>query len=152
MSSRRYPEFPIPGVGGVVFGTKGVLLVRRDKEPGKGLWSIPGGGVEVGETQQEALVREVLEETGVRCNVLQFISTADIIFRDKNGDIEYHYILNHYLAEALSSSIRPETPDAEVGWFALDQLPISDMPEAIIDIVNKASAIQNPMQKGIRET
>ncbi len=46
MSKRRYPCFPIPGVGAIVVGSKGVLLVRRDKDPGKGLWSIPGGGVE----------------------------------------------------------------------------------------------------------
>ena len=55
MSARRYPAFPIPGVGAVVLGSKGVLLVRRDKDPGKGLWSIPGGGVEVGETDVNGL-------------------------------------------------------------------------------------------------
>ncbi len=44
MSKRRYPCFPIPGVGAIVIGSKGVILVRRDKDPGKGLWSIPGGG------------------------------------------------------------------------------------------------------------
>ena len=62
MNERSYPHFPIPGVGAIVVGSKGVLLVRRDKDPGKGFWSIPGGGVEVGETQEESLIREVEEE------------------------------------------------------------------------------------------
>lgn len=49
MNDRAYPKFPIPGVGAVVVGPKGLLLVRRFREPGKGLWSIPGGAIEVGE-------------------------------------------------------------------------------------------------------
>ncbi|MHA2004831.1 MAG: NUDIX domain-containing protein, partial [Candidatus Thorarchaeota archaeon] len=65
MTSRRYPKYPIPGVGGIVVGPEGILLVVRDKEPAKGRLSFPGGGVDVGETQEQAVVREVREETGI---------------------------------------------------------------------------------------
>ncbi|MGY5864500.1 MAG: NUDIX domain-containing protein [Candidatus Thorarchaeota archaeon] len=123
MNERSYPKFPIPGVGAIVVGTKGVLLVRRDKDPGKGLWSIPGGGVEIGETQEESVIREVEEETGILCEVLDFVSTADLITPDESGEIEFHYLLNHYLARALTETIKPETPEAEVGWFHPDALP-----------------------------
>ena len=59
---REYPESPIVGVGGIIFSNTSVLLVKRDKEPGKGLWSLPGGAVELGETLTDALAREIAEE------------------------------------------------------------------------------------------
>ncbi|MFW9808599.1 MAG: NUDIX hydrolase [Candidatus Thorarchaeota archaeon] len=123
MNERRYPKFPIPGVGAIVVGSKGVLLVRRDKDPGKGLWSIPGGGVEIGETQEESVIREVLEETGVECKIIDLVNTADLITPDESGKIEYHYLLNHYLAKAQTETTIPETPEAEVGWFHPNDLP-----------------------------
>ncbi len=123
MSDRRYPVHPIPGVGAIVIGTKGILLARRDKAPGTGLWSIPGGGVELGETQIESVIREVKEETGVDCEVLELVSTYDLITKDDIGAIEYHFLLNHYLAKAITQKTRPENDDGEVGWFHPDKLP-----------------------------
>jgi len=123
MSNRRYPIHPIPGVGAVVVGTGGVLLARRDKAPGKGLWSIPGGGVELGESQVESVTREVKEETGVDCEVLELLRTFDLITKDDAGAIEYHFLLNHYMAKAMTQRTQPEYPEGEVGWFHPDLLP-----------------------------
>ena len=83
MDGRRYPQHPIPGVGAIVVSNEGVLLARRDKEPATGLWSIPGGAVEPGETQKESVVREVLEETGIRCEVIKLVNTFDLITLDE---------------------------------------------------------------------
>lgn len=138
MANRQYPTHPIPGVGAIVVSSHGVLLARRDKDPGEGLWSIPGGGVELGETQEEAIVREVFEETGVKCKVLELINTADLITPDEHGKIEYHFILNHYLAQALTESVRPETADGEVSWFHPDYLPSDMASEAIIQLIQSA--------------
>ncbi len=140
MVGRQYPTYPIPGVGAVVVSPHGVLLARRDKDPGTGLWSIPGGGVELGETQEEAVVREVFEETGVKCKVLEFIDTADLITPDKSGKIEFHFILNHFLAQALTDSTRPETIDGEVGWFHPDNLPPDMASEAIINLLQAVNS------------
>ncbi|MDH4214407.1 MAG: NUDIX domain-containing protein [Candidatus Thorarchaeota archaeon] len=126
MSNRRYPIHPIPGVGAIVVGTQGILLARRDKAPGKGLWSIPGGGVELGESQIESVIREVKEETGVECEVLELLGTSDLITKDDTGAIEYHFLLNHYLAKAITQKTNPENADGEVKWFHPDSLP-SDM-------------------------
>jgi len=101
MSDRRYPKFPIPGVGAIVVSHKGILLVRRNKEPGKGMWSIPGGGVEIGETLKEAIIREVLEETGVDIEPLYEIGYVDLITKDNQGSIEFHYLILHFLAKAI---------------------------------------------------
>ncbi len=152
MNERRYPRFPIPGVGAIVVGSKGVLLVRRDKDPGKGLWSIPGGGVETGETQEDSVIREVAEETGVQCEIVDFVSTLDLITPDESGRIEFHYLLNHYLARAMTETTKPETPEAEVGWFHPDNLPLDiaspritklilSVKERIIKIMNEFDSL-----------
>ena len=135
MSGRRYPTLPIPGVGAIVVGSHGVLLGRRDKAPGQGLWSIPGGGVELGETQETSVVREVEEETGVRCKVLEFVSTVDLITRDSTGNVEFHFILNHYLARALTENTRPEYKGGEVGWFHPDNLPLDVADQRIAELI-----------------
>ena len=135
MSGRRYPTHPIPGVGAIVVGSQGALLARRDKAPGQGLWSIPGGGVELGETQETAVVREVEEETGVRCEVLEFVNTVDLITRDSTGTVEFHFILNHYLARALTENTRPEYKGGEVGWFHPDHLPLDVADQRIVELI-----------------
>ena len=137
MEGRRYPKFPIPGVGAIVVSGKGILLVRRDKEPGKGLWSIPGGGVEVGETAEEAIIREVKEESGIDIEPIHEIGYADIIMDDAEGNIEFHYILLHFLARALNLDTRQESPEAEVSWFMPDELPSSQIPEPILQLIQK---------------
>jgi len=93
MADRRYPSHPIPGVGAVVVGPKGILMATRDKDPGKGMWSIPGGGVEIGESQESAIIREIKEETGIDAEVLRFIDSADVILKDDLGEVEYHFLV-----------------------------------------------------------
>ncbi|MFQ5832031.1 MAG: NUDIX hydrolase [Candidatus Thorarchaeota archaeon] len=138
MSDRRYPSSPIIGVGAIVVGQEGVLLGRRDKDPGKGVLSIPGGAVEIGETQEQAVKREVLEETGVECEVLRFVSTADLITLDSNGKVEYHFVLNHYLCRASSFYLVPEHEDAEVIWAhpdAIETLGLHPRIKSLLDSV-----------------
>ena len=135
MDDRRYPKYPIPGVGAIVVGKRGILLARRDKDPAKGLWSFPGGGVELGETQEVSVIREVEEETGVKCEVVDFVTTADLITSDSSGVIEFHFLLNHFLARALTEDTKPETDDGEVGWFHPDALPPDMANQRIIDMI-----------------
>ena len=85
------------GVGAVVFGVGCVLLVRRAKAPLAGEWSLPGGAVELGETLEEAITREVAEETGLRVAPLQVVKTFDHIDRDTEGRIRFHYVLVDFL-------------------------------------------------------
>ena len=136
MNDRRYPDHPIPGVGAIVVGKKGILLARRDKPPGTGLWSIPGGGVEVGEDQKASVIREVLEETGIECEVLKLVDTADLITLDSNGEVEFHFLLNHYLAKAITEETKPEFPEGEVGWFHPNRLPEDMVDKSVVDLID----------------
>jgi 8-oxo-dGTP diphosphatase len=96
-AQREYPASPIVGVGAVVFDADCVLLVRRAKAPLAGEWSLPGGAVELGETLEETIVREVAEETGLRVVPLQVVKAFDHIDRDVDGRIRFHYVLVDFL-------------------------------------------------------
>ena len=83
MTKREYPPEPLVGVGGVVICQDRALLVRRNTEPARGEWTIPGGLVETGETLAEAVVRELREETGVTVRVVELIEALERIFYEK---------------------------------------------------------------------
>jgi len=81
--AREYPERPVVGVGGVVIENGRVLLIRRGSEPLRGHWSIPGGTLELGESLQEGVARELLEETSLQVRVLEMIEAFDHIYIDQ---------------------------------------------------------------------
>ena len=118
----EYPERPIAGVGVVVFRNEEVLLVKRKRAPYKGQWSIPGGKQELGETVTQAARRELMEETGVEVNELTLIDVVDIIVRDEEGKILYHYIVADYRAHWLSGECSPGDDAQDVQWFNLNKL------------------------------
>ena len=94
---REYPAAPLVGVAAVVLCEDEILLVRRGREPLRGMWSLPGGLLELGETTEEGIAREVLEETGLRVRPAQIVTTVDRILRDENGVVRYHYVLVEWL-------------------------------------------------------
>jgi ADP-ribose pyrophosphatase len=99
-----------------------VLLVERGKAPARGLWGLPGGAVEVGETTEEGVAREVLEETGVVVKPLELLTVFNSINRDDDGKVRSHYILFEYLCEYISGEVAPgdDAPDAR--WVSIDDL------------------------------
>ncbi len=104
---REYPSRPLAGVGGVVFVEGRVVLVKRRFAPLAGQWSLPGGAIEVGETLETALRRELLEETGLDTRVGPLIELFDRITRDPAGRVQYHFILADYLCFHVSGSPTP---------------------------------------------
>ena len=81
------------------------------------------------------MIREVREETGVKCEVIEFVNTVDLITRDSEGNVEFHFILNHYLARALTEHTRPEYHGGEVGWFHPDNLPSDIANQRIAELI-----------------
>lgn len=121
--SREYPSHPLIGVGTVVWHGGRVLLVRRARPPRQGQWSLPGGAQQLGETMAEAARREVREEAGLEIELGQIIATIDLIERDPDGRVRYHYTLIDFTAEATGSALTPGDDAADARWFELDQLP-----------------------------
>jgi ADP-ribose pyrophosphatase YjhB (NUDIX family) len=104
--TRQYPERPIVGVGAVILRDGKVVLIKRRYEPLKGEWSLPGGGVEIGETLEAAVAREMLEETGLEVEVGPVIEVFDRIMRDDDQRVRYHYVLIDYLCWPRGGNLR----------------------------------------------
>jgi ADP-ribose pyrophosphatase YjhB (NUDIX family) len=117
---RRFPKHPLLGVSVVVERRGKVLLVKRGRAPLKGLWSFPGGLVEVGETLAEAAAREVREETGLTVTIGEAIDRAEVIRRDEKGRIDRHYVLIVFAGRYRSGRIAAADDAAAAGWFAAE--------------------------------
>jgi ADP-ribose pyrophosphatase YjhB (NUDIX family) len=124
---REYPDSPVAGVAAIVFSGESVLLVRRGNEPSRGRWGLPGGVVELGEGVEEAMVREVGEETSVTVRPTRLLTVFDSIVRDEEDKIRYHYILCEYLCEAVEGEPRAATDVSDAMWAPLEDLESLDM-------------------------
>jgi 8-oxo-dGTP diphosphatase len=105
--SREYPERPILAVGVVVLRGGEVLLIRRAREPGRGLYSVPGGAVRAGERLAEAAAREVLEETGLAVEIGPLVTLLERVTRDEAGRARFHYVIADFLAAPRKGSGEP---------------------------------------------
>ena len=115
-----------------------VLLVERGGNPLKGYWSIPGGLLEVGETLEAAIKREVREETGLRIDVLSFFEIFERIMPDAQGRTEYHYLLVDFLCRATGGKLRPGDDVAAVAWVAKSDLGKYKITEGTRAVVERA--------------
>jgi len=137
---REYPSQPLPGVGAVIVRGSHVLLVKREEEPSKGLWSIPGGLVELGESVEDACRREVKEETGIDIQIEKLLDVASSIIRDGQGRIRFHYVLTFFLARPLTIAAAPHSDVSEVRWVRLDELQSYQMAKAARDLLPRVGA------------
>ena len=103
---RRYPERPIVGVGAVIVRDGQVVIVRRRYEPLAGHWSLPGGTLELGETLEAGVVREMREETGLEVDVGPVIEVFDRIMLDERKRVRYHFVLVDYLCRPIGGELR----------------------------------------------
>ncbi len=140
--SRRYPQLPIPGVGGLVFDDIGrVLLIQRGGEPLKGYWSIPGGVLETGEYLEDAVRREMLEETGLIVEPIQIITIFERILRDAEERPEYHYVIVDYLCRLVSGTAQAGSDAAAVGWYSKQDIETLRLTEGAAIVIDKAYRI-----------
>ncbi len=123
-SQNEFPERPVPAVSALVFREGAVLLVKRRDEPSRGLWSPPGGSLELGETVEQAAAREALEETGVTARPARIADVRDVVLRDAAGKVQWHYVLFAVLCDYVSGEPFPAS-DAENARF----IPLKDLGE-----------------------
>jgi mutator protein MutT len=136
VSSRAYPDRPFVGVGAVIVdGTGRVLLVKRRFEPLAGQWSLPGGAVDVGETLEACVIREMREETGLDVEVGRVIEVFDRIMHDAEGRVQYHYVLVDYVCRPVGGTLTAASDVADVAWVepaALPDFRLTDKATAVI--------------------
>jgi ADP-ribose pyrophosphatase YjhB (NUDIX family) len=119
VQQREFPEAPIVGVGAVVVERERVLLVQRGHEPSKGKWSLPGGILELGESLEQGVAREVLEETGLVVETIELVELVDRIQRvsEPTGDrVRYHYVIADYLCHVVGGALQAASDADAVRW------------------------------------
>ena len=122
MNPREYPDRPFIGVGAVIVDGPRVVLVRRGSEPLAGHWSLPGGAVEIGETLEACVAREMLEETGLEVAVGPVIDVFDRITRDTEGRVQYHYVLVDYLCRVVGGTLQAGSDVEAAVWADASEL------------------------------
>ena len=128
---------PQVGVGGVVVLDGRALLIRRGKAPLRGHWSIPGGTVERGESLEQALVREMREETGLEVRPLEVLTVFDRI--DRDGDtVTFHYVIVDYRCRWLRGEARAGSDALDVRWAGPDELEALDLTPKALEVVRQA--------------
>jgi mutator protein MutT len=127
------------GVGGVVVRDGKALLIRRGKEPLYGRWTVPGGTVELGESLEEAVVRELEEETGLRVEPVALLTVFDRIQRE-GARVVHHFVIVDYLCRWRSGEARAASDALEVAWAAASELPAYDLPPKALEVVRDALA------------
>lgn len=137
------------GVGGVVIENDQVLLIRRGTEPLIGQWSIPGGTLELGESLQAGVARELLEETGLEVKVLDLIEAFDRIFPagDNSTRPRYHYVILDYLCERVSGEARAGSDVTDVAYVREEELPNYHLTETAARVIRNAFALYRERMK-----
>jgi ADP-ribose pyrophosphatase YjhB (NUDIX family) len=146
--SREYPERPVVGVGGVVIENSRALLIRRGSEPLRGEWSIPGGTLELGESLQQGVARELLEETGLEVRVLDLIEVFDRIFPPDAPQLSltkqnprFHFVIVDYLCERIGGEPHAGSDVTDVSFARQEELVQYHLSETATRVLNKAFAM-----------
>lgn len=113
---KAFPAHPRPSCHAVIADGPRLVLVERAHEPYRGWWGLPGGAVELGETVEEALRREVREETGLDVDVGRFLTLKDAIACDARNRILYHYVILFFRATLLGGELRAGDDAARAVW------------------------------------
>src|ERR1700751_11957 len=148
-SSREYPQRPMVGVGGVIIDQGRAVLIRRGSEPLLGEWSIPGGMLELGETLEEGVARELLEETGVIVRVIKLIEVFDRIYLESTAGAKegkqaprFHYVIVDYLCERIAGEATAGSDVTEVAFASEEELSEYNLTETATRILKKAFAME----------
>jgi 8-oxo-dGTP diphosphatase len=137
-NARTYPTRPYLAVSAAIFRDGRVLIVRRARPPARGLYTLPGGGVELGETLEEAIIREVREETGLAIAPLALVGFREAIARDAAGHVERHFVILPFAARWIAGEVALSEELAEAHWRKPDELAGLKTTEGLAEIVAAA--------------
>ncbi|MFX1259026.1 MAG: NUDIX hydrolase [Promethearchaeota archaeon] len=139
--TRKYPIRPHVGVGILLIRDNQLLLVKRKYDPDAGYWSIPGGHLDLGEKVQTAAEREAYEETGFKVKISKLAGIIDKIMYDKEGKVEYHYVLINYFVEQIEGDPNqpPKADDdaLDAKFVPFEELKSYKLTESLIELLKQ---------------
>ncbi len=124
---KLYPDRPVVGVGGVVLSEGKILLEKRKNEPGKGKWSIPGGIVDLGESPEQAVIREVKEEACLEVDKPHLIDVVSDVSVDENGKVKYHFVIIDYIVTVKCGEPRAASDADALTWVPFNEVEGYDL-------------------------
>ena len=139
--SRLYPDRPFLAASFAVFREDRVLLGSRALAPNDTLYSIPGGVVEAGETLEEAALRELFEETGVRAQSLGFTGWSQFIERDEEGKVRRHFVVASFAGVWISGEGQASEELPTLRWMSLPQAGEMKLTQGLLPILQKGLAL-----------
>ncbi|MEM2092753.1 MAG: NUDIX hydrolase [Candidatus Bathyarchaeia archaeon] len=122
MVKRLYPAQPVVGVGAIIVCDGRLLVGKRRSEPGKGKYSVPGGLVELGESPEQAVIREIREETGLEAESPELVDVVNKIVKDENGAIKFHFVIIDYFVKVKGGKLRAADDAEDLKWVPLEEL------------------------------
>lgn len=141
---REYPLRPIVGVGAIIIEDENVLIVRRGQPPKMGAWSIPGGGVHLGEDLEEACMREVREETGLDVEILSEGRVLNRVTRDGWERVQFHYVLIDFVCRPIGGALQAASDISEARWVPLSEVSsLSPMTSGTAEFILESVAALN---------
>jgi mutator protein MutT len=126
----QYPKRPVVGVGAVILDGDSILLEKRKNAPSKGKWSVPGGLVELGEDVEQAVIREVKEETGLEVYEPRFIDVVNYVSLGEKGAVMYHYVILDYLVTVRSGELEAASDADALKWVPFNEVEEYDLTES----------------------
>jgi 8-oxo-dGTP diphosphatase len=148
--TRQYPERPIVGVGAVIVEAGKVLLVKRRYEPLAGRWSIPGGTLELGETLEAGVAREMREETGLVIEVGPVIEVFDRIMFDADRRVRYHFVLVDYLCWPIGGDLQAGSDVDDAVLVDPDSLDAYDLTAKAQAVIARALQLDREAPRAVR--
>jgi len=145
---RRFPEAPIVAVGVLLVDGDRVLLVQRARPPSVGRWTVPGGGVEVGESLEEAALRELREETGLGCTLGPIVEVLDRVLRDGDGRVEYHYVILDFLGAQPVGTLRAGSDCSDARWVEIARLASYELTDGLEPVIRRALEMRDRGERG----
>ena len=135
---RSYPDRPILAVSAVVWRDGRFVVVRRARPPAQGVFTLPGGGVEAGETLKQAVVRELREETGLIVEPIDVAGHREVIMRDAEGRVARHFVILAFAALWRQGELTLNEELAEARWIDAAELAGLTTTEGLAAIVAAA--------------
>lgn len=139
--TREYPAHPLVGASVVIRKKNSVLLVKRANEPGRGLWGVPGGLVNVGEKVYDAALREVKEETGLTVKIEGILDVVDYISRDSEDKVQYHYVIVDFLGHPISGRLRASSDSLDSRWVDMKNVKNYKMTRTLRNLFKRKKLI-----------